>query len=629
MTKISNSNEIAISKGDVSFGIIKWFGGINNKTGRKNDFGFLQSLSGEEIFVHQNSLASKCVPRENDVFVYEVETRNGKSRAINAHQLEKSATSILTVFNALQFDSQSGNTASSPSLRLTLVKYLFDRIAESESEVIREITDCRNDNYIFKLLDEECSRLDSNARRTRSKNIFERLSSQSNVNAFADVPLPLIPQAVIFDQEEKLAVYLASIGKDAARAKCIECTHLLPIHLIFFLLITGVLVTNEDVDSQLNNLKRQIHAMYTDPEVRLPDFVKAAYEKYLKPLGGYRHCPVLWKIIEPCLFKKYLFERNSKFIELYNVSDQLKKSIDIYVLFNVFSLIHRGNDTEVVYKIFNQRLWDDMVSGDINILEQNEKILELFPPCGTISWQLSCEAVYWKDKNIYLCRGKKCRHPKVIPDSERNFLDFTIYDWFAHFGIEYFDASHPSQRDFPIKLAGYFNRLHEIFSVIRCRACSKLMTPDYNYARTEYQDFENGQFVTKNMSAAYRVTTFHCNERTCFEYGKKYYISHCMGFDCNKIIDTRDVKVQCDAGRYVCKGCGCCCETHAKSNPVGLCGQCGGELQLFEQVGSNYLGKKIRRVVCKKSCGFCIAPDDLPKKFYLPSCQPVCKEYLN
>ena len=626
MNEISRSNEITNSKGNVNFGLIKWFGGHNNKTGRENDFGFLQAMSGEEIFIHQNSIATKSAPVENDVFVYEIETRNGKSRAINAHQLENSGTSILAIFNALYFDSQKARPTSSPALHSALVKYLIAGLPQSELAVVRAITDRANNNYIFKLLDGQSGRQDSSGNSTRTRDIFDQLSSQGEVNVFADIPLSLVPQSVILDREEVLAMYLASIGKEQARAKCLEYIEYLPIHLVFFLLIIGVLLTDEDVDSRLHNLKHQIRKMYTEPEVRLPDYVRVAYENYLKPLGGYRHSPVLWKIIESCMFKKYLFEKDPRFISVYEASELLKKSIDSYVLFNIFSLTYSGNDTETTYKIFNQRLWEEMASGGINFLEQHAKILELFPSCGTIGPILSCEAVYWKAQDKYLCRGHVCRHPRVIPNDTRNFLEFTMYDWFAHYGIEYAEVSQPSHRDFPIKLAGYFNRLRQIFPIIHCRACSKLMTPNYKYARTEYQDFENGHIVTKNMSAAYRVTIFRCNEQSCSEYAADYYISHCMGFDCNKIIDSRDLNQRCDSGKYICKGCGSCCETHAKSNPVGLCAQCGGGLKLFEQASENYLGKQLRRVMCEKSCGFCISSKDLSKKFYLPSCQPVYRE---
>lgn len=38
-------------------GTIKWFGGLNSKTGKLNDFGFIESW-GEDIFFHQTQVTS-------------------------------------------------------------------------------------------------------------------------------------------------------------------------------------------------------------------------------------------------------------------------------------------------------------------------------------------------------------------------------------------------------------------------------------------------------------------------------------------------------------------------------------------------------------------------------------------
>src|SRR5690606_1794461 len=103
-------------------------------------------------------------------------------------------------------------------------------------------------------------------------------------------------------------------------------------------------------------------------------------------------------------------------------------------------------------------------------------------------------------------------------------------------------------------------RLREIYDVIHCRACGSLMLPDLKYARVEHDVIENGKLIKKDLAPAYRLTVFKCREAGCVECGVGHYVNHCMGFGCYSIIDDRECGIRCDAGRYICKGCGSCCD---------------------------------------------------------------------
>lgn len=235
----------------------------------------------------------------------------------------------------------------------------------------------------------------------------------------------------------------------------------------------------------------------------------------------------------------------------------------------------------------------------------------MFPRCNTVNPLLSCEAVYWEKRNLFLCRGKKCDNPKVLPDLNKHYFDFTIYDWFGYYNINFLDEKKPSSRDFPIKLAGYFNRLKEIFPILHCRSCESLMLPDLAYARVEQSVIRNGILVKENLAPAYRITTFKCKNSVCSEYYKGIYISHCMGFGCYGLIDSRISRLKCNDGLYICRNCASCCGTHGKTNPVGLCPDCTFPLTLYMERSSN-----MRLVKCNnKSCNFTIPEEQLTKKF--------------
>ncbi|MCL4252530.1 MAG: cold shock domain-containing protein, partial [Anaerolineae bacterium] len=50
-------------------GRVKWYGGYNSKTGKENDYGFIERYDGKDVFVHSSRLI--CLPSElyDGVFV--------------------------------------------------------------------------------------------------------------------------------------------------------------------------------------------------------------------------------------------------------------------------------------------------------------------------------------------------------------------------------------------------------------------------------------------------------------------------------------------------------------------------------------------------------------------------------
>ncbi len=62
----------------LEFGKVKWFGGLNNKTGRTNEFGFIDA-SGEDLYFHKSdilSVATAFIPDAEVVF-FRTESRKG------------------------------------------------------------------------------------------------------------------------------------------------------------------------------------------------------------------------------------------------------------------------------------------------------------------------------------------------------------------------------------------------------------------------------------------------------------------------------------------------------------------------------------------------------------------------
>lgn len=596
-----------------SFGVVKWFGGYNKNTDRENNFGFISDRSGEDIFLHKNECDDDQPIEENDVVFYNLEKDKGKWKATNAKRVSRTHLTLLELDEALQEILESEVSFSGEFyLERSLRSSFCERLLNAAPDEVRLFFDKSNNHEIWRSLSES----------TNWPENLDKLLSLNLVNPLKEIPWNLLPADYFTQYEEDVSEHLSKLEVETARELIFDLLSKFPVSLVLFLVLKNILSSENELGLRYKDLKIYIEAMISDGVNNHPDYVNNVIELDIKPKGGMRGHPILGKIIDISLFRKYLFEKNIKFTSLYQSSPYLQSRNDIFILNDIFSLILAKNDIALTYEIFLGHLWEAITNNLIDPISQQRELHNLFPSCYRMPDELFCEAMYWKKLNKFLCRGRNCSTPKVIPDLTKHYLNFTIYDWFAHYNIDYLNEKEPSSRDFPIKLAGYLNRIIEIYEVIHCRSCKSLMLPDMRYSRVEHTVFENGQLVTKEMAASYRLTVFKCPNGSCQEYNQGYYINHCIGFGCYDIIDTRDLRTKCDASRYICKGCGGCCGEHSQSNPVGLCPDCGSPLKLYADVNdTSHGGYQNRFVKCSSShCNFSIPKNKVPKKFYLQSC---------
>lgn len=725
-----------IEKIDYHLGLVKWFGGHNYQNGRKNDFGFIKPMNGDDVFVHKNEIKSGIDLNENEIVIFEIGERNGRTFARNVHRPSrepKVVESLLKLYLKNKekysdfFDSSSLKSSfkslldddfiqnSDENIFLDFLLNIFDnnysfffnkiddylsikgeldssifetlldnleqigyrqilqsdnksiylsneKIREFISSTLAETPDQMNNNEISDLIyhgllsyddflsntsfidfayeNEEDHKELFDLLRTQAKEnievyqtiketrncneIFRRIIGRKAIKTLLDdgISLSLLPTEYVKEQEESLYKYINNLQVDERNRLFSDNIELIPQNILFVSLISGILENQDQVLSYTQKIRSIIEKKFRDNTENLPDYVNLVLDSLFDNINEYLKNESIRIIIEPLLFKKSLYQKKPNVKQFFDNSVNLSISIEHFILANLFPLIQANNNIDTSYEVFLRRLWEALIKEQIDINDSD--LFNLFPSCDTMGYnELSCEAFFWQNENqedIFLCRGRPCRNPQVLPNNDKHYLDYNIYDWFKHFDIDYLNDGKPSKKDFPIKLAGYFNRLKEKFDVIKCRECDSLMLPDMRYARVEYYEYdaETEIYVKKNNSAAYRVTVFECRNHVCSEYKNKYYINHCLGFGCYDIIDSRDLKRKCDNGRYICRNCGSCCEQCAKINPNGFCPDCGSSLVLYEKYGRRF-------VYCsRRDCDFNISEKELPKKFLLTSA-PVRK----
>ena len=72
-------------------GRVKWFGGTNSHTGKDNDYGFIESTDGEDLYINIKNVVGSSDLREYDIVIFEI---NNKGNSPFATRLQKISSSI-------------------------------------------------------------------------------------------------------------------------------------------------------------------------------------------------------------------------------------------------------------------------------------------------------------------------------------------------------------------------------------------------------------------------------------------------------------------------------------------------------------------------------------------------------
>ena len=71
---------------DSYIGLVKWFGGFNHQKNKENDYGFIQSMSGEDVFVHISAIKSGVGLSEGELVIFEFGEKDGRWFAKNLYR---------------------------------------------------------------------------------------------------------------------------------------------------------------------------------------------------------------------------------------------------------------------------------------------------------------------------------------------------------------------------------------------------------------------------------------------------------------------------------------------------------------------------------------------------------------
>lgn len=157
----------------------------------------------------------------------------------------------------------------------------------------------------------------------------------------------------------------------------------------------------------------------------------------------------------------------------------------------------------------------------------------------------------WSNREFHWCCNRPCFAPAQGYRHHFFWASFTLRDFIHILGL-------PFDQEGYDRFVAMLNRANRLLARLNCTGCRRLLRPK-----------RSSEF------AFYRVTTFHCTNEDCEARGKKVYLTHCLDWRCNGIVDSR-VSAQCPNDWYICEECGGCC-SHEKLRQ---------RLENLEQVGA-------------------------------------------
>lgn len=562
--------ESMVNKTSAEFGIAKWFGGFNKKKQKTLDYGFIDGIDGQCIYVNKRELKNCEKLNENDLVVFDKKIVKSDSFAAQVYVLNLSDELVVShILSALETPKQAELSLQSRQYKSFLIRVIS---GVHQKEFFTAIS---GQPKLLKTL------LPIIKASSKWNALFEAHFSSYKISQLTEFGIDLsdIPPDIIDSRLEELVSYILELD-ETFKAKALQALiSVCSINTALYLVLKNVITDHSFLKPKVKELHAFLQKWFLKEDTGTTESFRAIYQEQCGSFNRFAQHHAIFPLILPFWIKLKIYRKDMSFIDDLKSNSALADTAEFYILEHLVPLLSSENfrGDYALENVIRDDIWKGLIDNKIDL--NDDSLLQLFPQCRTMDRvgrgvPLSCEAYTWipkdSDERVFLCRSSKCTNPKVFPESEHQFWNFTIYDWLAHYGVTYHDAASPSKRDFPIKLAGYINRLKELFHRLHCRTCHTILRPKLEYARDRALVFDTytGKFEEKNIQAAYRITTFECGNEKCEEHGNGIYVTHCLNFKCHEYIDSRDSQLKCDNDRYICISCRSCCEEHDKNKAL-------------------------------------------------------------
>ena len=316
----------------ISIGIVKWFGGFNHHKDKVNDYGFLTDVEGFDVYLHEKGLQKNRAPNEDDIIVYNREKNGKKWKATNAFVLTSSAPELSQLLE--WFELCESNSSFSGKFLTALSEIRSENAKCYSKEEMKSCLEVVTASKLVQILSVISDSWDYNLR---------QMVELKLVDPLVDIDWNILPETYSVANNEKFfADQLLSMDTDKAKRVVSTNYGMLTSPLKILVSFAGLLENQELLGKVIDDVSPFVCSLYHGEESQ-PDYLKKYIDEHVKPKGGVMKDPVLGPLYSLCQFKKYLYDKDIKFVALYESSDYLQSRFDVYILKELFSLIFEDN----------------------------------------------------------------------------------------------------------------------------------------------------------------------------------------------------------------------------------------------------------------------------------------------
>lgn len=336
---------MAVSSLDSSrwyLGYVLWFGGYNSKTDRENNFGFISSENGNELFFHKNEINRNHTPADNTPVLFrEGIGKNGKPTAFNVHLLDKTdeETAELLI-EYLPAIIEKGVDFTRWRYRDSVVNFLTQIFGEGAITWL-----VTNDIAATKILPLflKSHHYDNQFTSFASDNNFDDLIEQQ-------ISPVVMPSSFIDDNIGQFAVWVkrCSSATDCLGASTSDIINILLSHVsisaILYLAFYDCISSERILEHRHDDIESFVRRSFTKNKMDIQPFLRDAYQqKFSSREQFYKHS-VISPFINAYLIKQKMFRKDFSFINDIESNPDISSDPEYFILSNLLPLIGRNDE---------------------------------------------------------------------------------------------------------------------------------------------------------------------------------------------------------------------------------------------------------------------------------------------
>ncbi|WP_346206883.1 cold shock domain-containing protein [Caldifermentibacillus hisashii] len=570
----------------MELGIVKWYGGFNQKKNQENKFGFItRAESEEDVFVHESGLT--CRPEEmveDTVVAFELREneRTGKAQAVNVRVID--FQQVEDVKLCLQSNHSSIWEKGFAELFFLQHSRIDDGLANIIYEKLQQLNES-DINYALSCIpnqvfyDYEMIRqfLNINDRLKFTIELYEKSTNTDEKDTY----FQQMKEWVVNDHESIQMQILEKLPEELMVLD--EVWEFVPVSKKVEILIKQIESKNDRDVNILQKLKSYLNDRYI---AKLPESIKR--DPIIFPvLSSIGQVEIAWENVASYW---NIMSRNAKIMAIYRAVKERN---------NVFSFMTANEEKDALVRIIlhlvkneqNMPLPQLFYTFQTNITNYINELIKTLPSNKTIDLRPLLPSCPFQSDGIFHCEGKRWRTPEgnwkeddfgqelafcpriyracnvktveepagchIHPVTELGWEHWTLVELFAAIGIQ--PESYISMRideRYVLKLAGWVNRINDIKERLFCFDCKTPLEPHLAYSK---------------KFARYNITVAHCPDCS-----RNTYFNHC--WNCSHIIDSRQSKVMY-RNYYICIACGSGPQPGFNQPPIleqgSICPNCG------------------------------------------------------